>query len=331
MTERSMQRTPTPPANDAVDSEVPCIGCGYLLRGLPVDGVCPECTTAVRRSLQGDQLIYADPRWLRVLVFGQSVFAGGITAIVITPILFVGYAVAGLRWDLPAWLDRVSSVLPTLGMLGIFAGAMIGTAQDPRDSERESPLSARRVARISLLSAALLTVLWYGTSHFSATAPYEPLITNVMRQIVLPALFAIGVMASLRWTHLLARRMRSDDLIRLTESAGKHFGWLVGIVIAYAQVKFVTGGQTPAWAEEGALHAIWAILSGVLSIAYLIAVLVLLFRMIRIAVIGVRMRADLARAAKAAAKIEAEIMAAAAAATNATSPSDGNRSPADDR
>ena len=31
-----------------------CRTCGYNLRGLDTDGRCPECTTAVGRSVHGD-------------------------------------------------------------------------------------------------------------------------------------------------------------------------------------------------------------------------------------------------------------------------------------
>jgi hypothetical protein len=38
------------PQYGAVESDRPCPGCGYNLRGLPLDGHCPECGTAVQAS-----------------------------------------------------------------------------------------------------------------------------------------------------------------------------------------------------------------------------------------------------------------------------------------
>ncbi len=44
--------------------DTPCAICGYNLRGLTVDKVCPECGSAIGRSIHGNMLRYADPKWL---------------------------------------------------------------------------------------------------------------------------------------------------------------------------------------------------------------------------------------------------------------------------
>ncbi len=70
-----------------------CVHCGYNLRGLPLDGKCPECGEAVRRSLLGDLLKYADPDWLDRLRFGAALklwnillmLTGGIVGAVPSP------------------------------------------------------------------------------------------------------------------------------------------------------------------------------------------------------------------------------------------------------
>lgn len=38
-------------AQDALAQDVPCLRCGYNLRGLNVDGQCPECGARIRRTL----------------------------------------------------------------------------------------------------------------------------------------------------------------------------------------------------------------------------------------------------------------------------------------
>jgi len=50
--------------------DVPCIQCGYNLRGLDRETVCPECGGAIERTLRGPWLRYADPRWLYFLCVG---------------------------------------------------------------------------------------------------------------------------------------------------------------------------------------------------------------------------------------------------------------------
>lgn len=48
-------------AADEPSGELLCIGCGYDLRSLPVEGACSECGVAITRSLHGDRLAAADP------------------------------------------------------------------------------------------------------------------------------------------------------------------------------------------------------------------------------------------------------------------------------
>lgn len=55
-----------------IDHDLPCRHCGYNLRGLTTDRACPECGTAVGRSLLGDQLRFSDPAWVRTLAKGMT-------------------------------------------------------------------------------------------------------------------------------------------------------------------------------------------------------------------------------------------------------------------
>lgn len=47
-----------------------CLQCGYALRGLPIDGLCPECGQSVERSLRGASLRHAEPKYVRRLHHG---------------------------------------------------------------------------------------------------------------------------------------------------------------------------------------------------------------------------------------------------------------------
>ena len=44
------------PALPALASDLACRKCGYHLRGLPTNGMCPECGTPVAISLRGPLL-----------------------------------------------------------------------------------------------------------------------------------------------------------------------------------------------------------------------------------------------------------------------------------
>jgi len=57
--------------NDVVLHDLPCAGCGYNVRSIPLDAVCPECGLAVARSLGRDNALWeARPAWLRSLSWG---------------------------------------------------------------------------------------------------------------------------------------------------------------------------------------------------------------------------------------------------------------------
>ncbi len=78
-----------------------CIECGYNLRGLTRQGLCPECGTLKLASLRPDLLQYADPAWrdsicrgLTLLSVGLGLFAACIL-ILTSSLLFEGSGFRG--------------------------------------------------------------------------------------------------------------------------------------------------------------------------------------------------------------------------------------------
>src|SRR5262245_32112317 len=55
-----------------IDVDMPCVACNYNLRGLDLDGACPECGLAIERSIHGDLLRFADPAWVRTIASGAN-------------------------------------------------------------------------------------------------------------------------------------------------------------------------------------------------------------------------------------------------------------------
>lgn len=71
-------------AQGCIDEDVPCRRCGYNLRSLVLDGRCPECGTAVGRSLHGDLLRFSDPAWVQSLASGMNwILAGMIIGFIV--------------------------------------------------------------------------------------------------------------------------------------------------------------------------------------------------------------------------------------------------------
>src|SRR4051794_11063247 len=50
--------------SQTIQHDLPCLGCGYNLRGLRGEGQCPECGLPVAESIAGDGLVVGTTRRL---------------------------------------------------------------------------------------------------------------------------------------------------------------------------------------------------------------------------------------------------------------------------
>lgn len=68
----TLAMTPAPAA-DVLQADMPCMTCGYNLRTQSANGVCPECGTTIRDTLNFPHLKRSPPRWLTSLVDSTTV------------------------------------------------------------------------------------------------------------------------------------------------------------------------------------------------------------------------------------------------------------------
>jgi hypothetical protein len=117
---------PRPTADPSEGRFAACVACGYDLRGLPPDGLCPECAYSIARSLEGTHLLRAaDPAWLG-LVFrglkwlslasaaGEVVVIVYLLFLVVTMVLSIMSAVGRA---IPAWISTAAA-WPVLIVMG---------------------------------------------------------------------------------------------------------------------------------------------------------------------------------------------------------------------
>lgn len=106
-----------------VDGELSCVECLYDLRGQPMEGVCPECGTAVAASFDDRRLDRADAMWVAKVRWGVALAGGEYVAPVVT------YAVVSI---LPGMAKDLVADL-TVGSIGLCAvlGAWLMTAHEP--------------------------------------------------------------------------------------------------------------------------------------------------------------------------------------------------------
>ncbi len=139
----------------AIEADMPCARCGYNLRGLKPDGLCPECGTAIDWSLRGNFLKFADPRWLNKLRFGTTLMFWSFIIIL---------AVLALMMFGPRSMRPLggSMVIPLAHLIVSAIGtaaAMIVTSPEPVVLQAKDPSTVRKVVRVAtalwLLGAAL--------------------------------------------------------------------------------------------------------------------------------------------------------------------------------
>ncbi len=203
-----------------VASDFACIKCDYNLRSVATDGRCPECGLAVGRSAVGNWLQYCEPDWLQQVWRGLNRLGVALGAAG----FLVALEVVGVYSELdtvPYWLLIVATAF--LATLAVFAviGFAIATTPDPAGLH-ESSLSARRVARYSLIGAiglgmfGLTVVPWLWRVIAEAIA--------IMIAFLVVCGLTVGVTALLVHARSLAKRVPSMTLANCT------FAQIVGVV-----------------------------------------------------------------------------------------------------
>ena len=103
-----------------IQVELVCRRCLYNLRGLTLDGNCPECNTPVNFSIQKDHLQFSNPAWVNKLRSGSAtIFNTTITCIV--AIIIIGFPIHALT---PSNIT-VPNVMISGGFLLLFLFASV--------------------------------------------------------------------------------------------------------------------------------------------------------------------------------------------------------------
>lgn len=201
---RLAEVTATPPVRldpaGRIADDVSCRKCGYNLRGLLPDGICPECSGQVVRSLQGNRLSLCNPIWVRTLATGAGFVALGVTILS----LDVTRSTLGFGNRLPTWLGKT---LFGGWMLSASIGFWRVTTAEPWNPGEPSFLSARSVARYVPLAMASTVIASYFVSRWKGIS-LEPFF----------ALFAceglVLAISGTRHFRLLAQRIPDFAMMR---------------------------------------------------------------------------------------------------------------------
>jgi len=207
--------------DERVAVDLPCVACGYNLRTLRVDSVCPECAAPVERSFRQVHLRWADAGWVGTLAGGAGFLAASCVLLCLCVALaMLAHALGGAGFAGTVAFGIASGVLALVGILFL-------TAPDPAEFGRFEALRWRRPARwclglfAAIVGVSVLLVFWDATGLFVPTCVFGLL---MFVSIVAP-LFAIGLAVSVfmhvgdLMTRIPSRRLARGARIQAVASA----------------------------------------------------------------------------------------------------------------
>src|SRR5687768_3534402 len=130
--------------------ELPCVGCGYALRGLDADARCPECGQTVRATIAAQALESWPVEWLRQLRLGLALLCAALLVGWLAILWFTVADLGGFTLIVPAlarvrgwheWHNERAMVFPLAAAfaLGVWATALVTFSEAARLVGRDRP------------------------------------------------------------------------------------------------------------------------------------------------------------------------------------------------
>jgi hypothetical protein len=184
-----------------IDQDCHCVSCGYNLRGLNPNSICPECATPIGRSAHGDFLRFSDPTWVETLAEGMQWIVAGILVSIV-----VGGCVGGGVSALGAAGGNTQAVTLFMALLGLgisliyFVGYWKVTAPDPAKMDPSTAIDARQIVRFWAISSVILTPV----GHF---LPPSLDVLPISIMVIGGAIDIAGTIAAFLYAIMLAQRV----------------------------------------------------------------------------------------------------------------------------
>lgn len=162
-----------------LEIDISCMRCGYNLRGLAVDGQCPECGALVSASLNADRLMFADPNWLSGIARGLTVILSSLVSgvglfvcVSVGPVIWeaLGYAPLGMRTVVHefeggratgtynVFQDMNSLITPPVFSSVMMLGVYMSTRRDESEGASRIGRRRRRASRVLAILCGLVAL-----------------------------------------------------------------------------------------------------------------------------------------------------------------------------
>ncbi|UCD27929.1 MAG: hypothetical protein JSV03_12610 [Planctomycetota bacterium] len=239
-----------------IDQDVACIRCGYNLRGLLPERVCPECGTPIGRSTYGDLLQFCDPLWVRTLASGTNWMVGGILCAFLGAFLS-GAVSAVASSNIKVAIAQVLAFEIACGLVMLIGGWKV-TTPDPSKVVQEQKLTARKLTRIIYVTTFVLGPVQQLIESYSHPA-------SVILAVINGILGIVGTVTVFIYARQLALRIPDEGLAKQTRIV--MWGLIIASIFTTLSFAFMlvlirpamTAGTGPGTAPIGAGLAVWPI------------------------------------------------------------------------
>ncbi|MCG3124141.1 MAG: hypothetical protein GIKADHBN_02584 [Phycisphaerales bacterium] len=235
------QPAESPPTAALVEGDRACVKCSYNLRGLRVDGRCPECGHAVADSLRGTLLEFAAPEYVARVNSGLSLVLTAILLMIISTVLTFLGEFAGSSTGYRAEIALVTSLFA----LGVSAMGLVGylrySTPDPGFIGTERPDASRKVLRTAVIiqaSISMLLVVWQSIGMAGMPAgPSASMAVALLLQGVGTVAWLVQFVSVMNYTNWIARRVPDHYIMKRT----RLYRWLLPVLSVVGAAVFFLG------------------------------------------------------------------------------------------